>query len=465
MALPIWQKARYSAKRDMILPPYLNEDAFDSNLALHLARYGDVEGARKIVDPKDTVARTEIDRLAKRRNYPAEWTRLVVLILHQAHYSLAEANNDGARRVVALHRQLTALMNDNEVRQSKLAVTLLSHGRSLLHESGPGLDGWRRPGRVRRAGQHRPELLGECAGAGAAVSPVAAGTAHPGWAVRARGSLVRASDTLRALDMLELPLPSKAVEGVVGLFEPNRADLGQEILVVYGHLHDVHENRPPGPYWIDEQIGASSRARVPFSMETLVSPRVALVRFAPRTTAVPDSGRFALPRDFGPVHLDRTFEGNRRFFGWSQSGSRLVVNDAQYVAELKWSCLRRPEIHAGDFLIRDDKADLVDDLQFTLQKDPAGHNGLIDVAGPIWQELGAGRIQVTGANAKDNLNLDLGPMGATQLDPFLPEQSRGRHPCSTRCLQRTSAYSTSVWPPLRNGMPPRVGSAGLRARP
>ena len=287
MAWPIWRQAKYSAQRDMVLPPYLSETGFDSNLALHLARFGDVEAARKIVEPNDTAALAEIERLALRRNYPAEWTRAVAMILHRAHYSLAEANNNGARKVVALHRQLSALLNDDEVRQSRLATTLLSRGRSLIHAA---VVAW-----AESEGQEEYVELGSVGTAdwGTSAAPVLPPARTPAelaaWlGGETRGLMVRSGDTLRALDMLELPLPNQGAEGVVGLFSP-KGNL-REILVVYGNIDDVYETRRL-TYWLDEQFANSSRLNATFDFEkyplekketeTFVTPR-SIVRLSPR---------------------------------------------------------------------------------------------------------------------------------------------------------------------------------------
>src|SRR5262249_4190740 len=47
LAFAIWQEAQYSSRLEMIAPPYLGDTKYDAALALHLARHGDAEGARK----------------------------------------------------------------------------------------------------------------------------------------------------------------------------------------------------------------------------------------------------------------------------------------------------------------------------------------------------------------------------------------------------------------------------------
>jgi hypothetical protein len=427
LALPVWRQASYSAVRDMVLPPYLGETEFDSNLALHLARYGDVEAARKIVDPGDTDAQAEIASLALIRNYPVEWTRLVTLILHRAHYSLAEANPDGGKRVVALHRQLYNLMNDNEVRQSRLATTLLSYGRLLLHEA--TLTWCDEIGREEYLDMANRALADWGSSPVPVLPPARSPEQLATWlGGKVEGLLVRSGNTLRALDMLELPLPgapaaanrhlSPPVDGVVALFEPNGSL--KEILVVYGRIDDPFETRRL-TYWLEEQVANSSRLKLGFHFENypnnldgnrsvnFVAP-ITIVRLAPKASQPAESIR--LPRDFGLVNLDRTFETNRRFFAWSLSGTRLEVKDARPLAGVKWPYSAQKFSLA--VLNRDPRVDVVSDFQLVFEKDPAGRGSFIDAASPIWRAIGAGRIDVTGPTDKDSVNL-VWTDGTTQL--------------------------------------------------
>src|SRR6516225_1456176 len=82
LALPIWAEANYFAQAEISRPPYAAEGAKDNALALHLARFGDVEAARRLAEPADADILKQIDACQYDRNYPAEWTRLVALMLH-----------------------------------------------------------------------------------------------------------------------------------------------------------------------------------------------------------------------------------------------------------------------------------------------------------------------------------------------------------------------------------------------
>src|SRR5262249_49171703 len=128
LAVPVLREAKYSAKAGISLPPYAPEDLRDSGLALHLARYGDVEAARQLVDPADAATLARIEACRCERNYPVEWTRLTGLMLHVAEVRLANADVDGGTELLVLHRQLRTLL-DARAAQGPLGALLLGHGR------------------------------------------------------------------------------------------------------------------------------------------------------------------------------------------------------------------------------------------------------------------------------------------------------------------------------------------------
>ena len=64
LIVPVLRQAVFGASAGFSLPPYIAEGSIDSDLARHLARYGDDEAARKLVDPKDDPARQAHRRLS-----------------------------------------------------------------------------------------------------------------------------------------------------------------------------------------------------------------------------------------------------------------------------------------------------------------------------------------------------------------------------------------------------------------
>src|SRR5438876_850707 len=73
LVVPIWQQSKFNSKLGFSLPSYVLEDTKDTELAVHLARYGDFEAAQKLADPKDAGAMSRINALRCEKNYPLEW--------------------------------------------------------------------------------------------------------------------------------------------------------------------------------------------------------------------------------------------------------------------------------------------------------------------------------------------------------------------------------------------------------
>jgi hypothetical protein len=110
LAVPVFRQAKYSPALKMSLPPYLAEEKKDSQVALHLARFGDVEAALRLADRAGDKVTKRIKRYRFERNYPVEWTRLVGLQLHVAQIGLAAGELESARQVVGLHKQLARVL-------------------------------------------------------------------------------------------------------------------------------------------------------------------------------------------------------------------------------------------------------------------------------------------------------------------------------------------------------------------
>ena len=133
---PVLRETVFSAKTKISRPIYLKDGAFDADLALHLARYGDHEAALVYADPADKALRQQIDACQTERNYPVEWTQLVGLQLHLAELKLANGDLDGPAELVALHRQLIGLL-DKKAAAGPLGAALLPIGRRALAEAIP----------------------------------------------------------------------------------------------------------------------------------------------------------------------------------------------------------------------------------------------------------------------------------------------------------------------------------------
>lgn len=392
---PIWHECKYSSKLDMLLPPYLEEGKTDAGLALHLARHGDLEAARKLADPADTALKADIAALALSRNYPAEWTRLIALMLDHAHLVLANGTSyDPARRIASLHRQLSALLDDAD-RKSPIGVALLPRGRIILTEA---IDGWRKIGYADWL-QHAEPALKDWGKDAAPVLPAAQTRDVFARLVgsQPRGLLVAANPSQRGRDVLGLPLPGKDVQSVAGLFNP--AGALQEIVVAYKtELIDITETRHLTFRW-EEQV--EPKAKAAYTPEVLLPHASFLGPIVRVVASSRDAQTPPLGRDFGPVSLDRGFEHNRRMSAWSESGQQASGSNPKMLAELKNPLIEQEVTQVQ--LAKAGKEDMTASL--TLNYGPTARPGLVELAAPLWEAFGAGQLEVTGTSSKDSVDL------------------------------------------------------------
>src|SRR5262249_22969480 len=106
----------------------------DNVVALHLARYGDLEAANGLAEPGNAEISRQIQAAKYEREYPVEWTRLVGLLLHSAQMRLATGDVEGGTELVVLHRQLRAVL-DPLAAKGPLGAALLSRGRVTLAQA------------------------------------------------------------------------------------------------------------------------------------------------------------------------------------------------------------------------------------------------------------------------------------------------------------------------------------------
>ncbi|HEX5269708.1 MAG TPA: hypothetical protein VFW33_04430, partial [Gemmataceae bacterium] len=356
LVVPVLREAHYSAEAGLSLPPYVAGGTPDSDLALHLARYGDDEAARKLLDPADAEARRRVEAARCGRSYPVEWARLMGLMLHVARQRLALGESDAATELVVLHRQLKQAL-DPKAAAGPLGTALLAPGRPALTRA---VAAW-------RASKHTALLADDVEAAlrdwgevpppapavapGAARADVARLLRSPG-----QGHVVPALTTNRALDLLDLPLPPEGAQAVLALFDS--ADRLREILVTYRTGVAALYPRPRDLADLLEQgAGAGADGKGPglltrtyslggFACEAAVVSRGNPVGAFARLMAGPsESG--ALPRDFGAVHLDRGYEQNRARLAPEEGGPAAHTERAAALAQLKLPLRRVKPVEAG----------------------------------------------------------------------------------------------------------------------
>ncbi len=436
-------EAKFSPSSGFSLPPYLKEGQKDTAVAMHLARLGDQEAARKLADPTDKELLARIDASRCERNYPIEWTRLASLVLQSAELKLANGDPEGAAELVWLHRQLRSLL-DAKAASGALGAALLPRGRIALTLASAA---WREPrwNKIALA----DDIDAALADWGDAPNPVPEFTPST-WAGKGNGGNWIAQtplDVQRVLDLLGLPLPSEGADGVAA-FADEKQNL-TEVLVVY---------RPKLNEWFPEPRhlalpllernykGEASPVSSPglmrqswkgggLSYEITVLTRGdiggAVIRVGKEGTTAPAVSIARSLRDFRAVNFDRSFEQNRLNLASDQSGTTLEIKDADKLA----SVTQPAEKHAlaGAILQREASEDLLAKLTLRWPADQ-NRNALSQLALPFWavygptrlesvEEESGGRFMLTWHNETTRLKLNL-PF-ADKAPELLVEDTRG----------------------------------------
>jgi hypothetical protein len=401
LVIPGFREVKYSAKAGLSLPPYLNEDDHDSAVALHLAHYGDIEAARKLVAPGDEATKARIESFACERNYPVEWTRLVALLQHEGQIRLAAGDVDGGTQVNALHKQLRELL-DAKAAQGPLGAALLGRGKDVLAKAA---NAWR--------ADRKPELSGQANTVVANWGPtpipqtdVTLGVSRdevqrvlgsPG-----KGAIVPAQSALRALDLLELPFPNEAVEAAIAAFD-DRQRLSDIYVTYRPGVSDTYPEPAHLAHWLEEAGTPSQDAT------SMIGLRRRTYKLGERSCEVTvvvhgagvgalihlDSGKettrtLNLARDFGGINLNRSFEQNRRHTAPAQRGETLTLKDAKVLAGLT-NLL--PTLKPTQALVRrEGTADLTASLLVNYGGDVGGPPPMHEIVLPLWEKIGPGRL-------------------------------------------------------------------------
>jgi hypothetical protein len=369
LAPPIWRKARFSAERGFSVPPYLADRLKDTPLALHLARHGDSEAALLLAEPSDQAA---VSKLKLERNYPLEWTRLAGLLLHHAQFTLATDNLEGGKQLLALHLELRALLPP-AARQGALGQALLPRGLDTLEQASQA---WKQSGRDLLAQQANAFLVNLDA-APAWRWPLPTSRSELGQTGSGPGTAVPAP--LRALDLLALPVPHDHLDSCWTFFDADHQ--AREVLLAY-RTTQVDYEQPT--QWVPRLDMLAQAKPTVYATLTPGNPYVGGVI----QIRLGDAPPVTLPRDFGAVHLDRTFEQNRRWFAWKQRGTSIVVKDAKALAEV-----RQPLAGLSQAALqRAPDVDLLAQVRFSYPASPK--DSLASVARPLWEKFGAGQLHV-----------------------------------------------------------------------
>jgi len=419
-AVPVLRQAKYSPTRGFSVPPYLPEERKDSELALHLARHGDLEAARKLVDPADADAMRQLEGLALDRNYPVEWTRLAGLLLRRAQYHVLTGNVDEVKQLIGLHQQLNRILGP-KARSSPLGVALLARGRAIMRQAAAA---WR--------ANKQQDLADQVDNFAVAWGEIPALTlpweptlprprAERVFDVKSASKALSAPAPLRVLDLLGLPVPDYGLENVVGTLDAS--DRLDGMLLLYRTREDEYYPRPEaltpvlseslnhsvqaltkdapsaGLRWQTLEIG-SAALDVGIVLHNPAVSAMIRVRAAKKTAPPANPGVF-LPRDFGAVDLDRSFEQTRRRLALHQRANQITVSARAALDKVQSPITGLPP--SSMTLERAPAQDVLSRVILHFDARQKGRVPLSLLAGPLWAV--GGQAQISGGQASRPLLL------------------------------------------------------------
>jgi hypothetical protein len=324
----VFHQAKYRSDLGFSLPDYAA--AKDAAVADHLARHRDLEAAAKLGGAK-----------ADGKTYPVEWTRAVLWALTSAQFKLATGDAQAAADLVIAHKQLLEVLDD-DAKKSDLGAVLLPAGKRALSLAARA---WRDPKVNRRAlAADVDKAVGDWGDSPAPRFPALSrdGLAAV-WGTEVKGGVAVATGASlpRVLDLFGPGLPGEGVIAVAAFLEAD----GRVAEVHYAYrsgIDTLYREPADVAYRLEERgltAGKEEKSaglhRQPFSGADVKVDVVrmnrstsvgALVRVAPGKDARPVAGDRD-PRDFGPAHLDRSFESCRMRLSPKLQGNPLTVND------------------------------------------------------------------------------------------------------------------------------------------
>lgn len=404
LRVAVFYQATFTPAAGVSLPPYLAAGKRDAAVSLHLARWGDHEAAARLADPKDTALAARLTALRGGRQLPVEWTRLVSLVLISSQLKLSMGDVDGANQLVALHRQLRGLI-DGKTAGGPAAATLLSSGKIALQKAAAA---WREPKRNKVALVEDLEAaLADWGTPPAPAVPFASPAAEVSALLGApiSGKTIVASTpaaVARAMDLLSFALPVEGVEVVVAFLDDN--DRLARVLVGYQSGIDRQYPNPAQLAYHFLEAGATGQdeeksaalVQQRFStgaihcdvLRTNRSPALGdLVQLTP--VKGDPAARPRSLRDFGPVHLDRSFEAGRVAVAPRLLGPSINTSDSAVLERVAGTLeTPRPSLF---LLHRDRTHDVVAGLEMSWKADE-NRTALSRLLPSLWDDYGPARV-------------------------------------------------------------------------
>ncbi len=342
LLVPVLHESVWSEKEQVSLPPWLEPGAKDADLALHLARHGDVDAALKVA-PENAALRQQLEALRTGPNIPIEWSQLVGVQIYLAQLRLAQGEAEAATELVLLHRQLRSVLPPKAA-EGPLGAALLPLGRRALTEAARA---WHAPSLSRPAlAKDIDKALADWgAVSGVSLPRLTHDEAQARlFGVPAHGRAVLFSQgqaASRAIDLLAFPITPEGLDSIVAVVDGQDPDRLAEVQFVYGakvssvypHLaalaHSLIERGLEKPGAPTKGLATLNFGSGNLSGEAYLLPRNhgfgALVRFRdPGAKPVTD-----LPRDFAAIHLNRSFEANRLRLDKSLPTDRQTITEKE----------------------------------------------------------------------------------------------------------------------------------------
>lgn len=409
-AMPVFQEAKYDAARGFSVPSYVAAGAFDSAVAEHLARHGDVEAASKLVDSGDVATSKKIEAARLEKNVPVEWTRLVGLMQHHALILLASDNVDGARQLIAIHTQLREVLSPGAQR-SPLGAALLGRGLGTLRQAG---EAWMVKEREAPALQTRRVLAAFGTPPAWAPTLPAAADVERFFAAKgaARAAAVSAAAPVRILDLANLPLPHESLDAAIGFLDADGRLA--ELMLTYRPILDPQELTRPEQLangiedlWAgkkDDLTPACPRrvwTVVQGELELVLTPRHERLGAIARLSLSDKMRKPELAREFGNVDFDRSFEQNRRLLAPAKAGPTLKLSEKAVAGVTSPLGERVPNEVTVE---RDPKHDVVSRIGFEFDDDSKGFPVSVGtIAGELLTKAGRPQI-IFGGDARSQID-------------------------------------------------------------
>jgi hypothetical protein len=401
LAPPVLREASYSAQVGISLPPYAAEGKPDVDLAMHLARHGDVDAALKLAGDADADFRSRLESFRGSRNYPVEWSRLVGLMQHSAEIRLTTGDADAARELLAIHRQLRKAL-DAKSAEGLLGAALLGRGQKALVLAVPAL----REGGDKELAEKITKVLENWGPVPGGLGSVRLGGKRARIAsilgAKGQGKAIQTTAPARALDLLALPVPSENAQAVTALFDAG--DQLAEVVVTYSVSAAKSYPEPRQFGHLFEEQGMTAKAeektgglrRCVYSAtgvdcQVLVLPRAitAGVVVCFQEAEKPAVAAAPLARDFGPVHLDRGFEQNRLRLAPERQGETVQTKRPAALAQVS-----NPLVTASPALAvlkKESGGDATGSFSLHFNQDGT-HVPLHQLVLPLWQTHGPVRF-------------------------------------------------------------------------